>query len=561
MTTEYKCYKNNPRLKAANVDMDITKAQLKEIIKCGNDPLYFARNYVKIVNVDLGLIQFEPRDYQEEMIATFQNNRFTICKMARQTGKTTVTGTYILWHILFQPDQAAAILANKQSLAIEIMDRLKLAYEHLPWFLQQGVLRWNKKGITLENGSTCIAGSTSSTSIRGGTYNLIFLDEFAHIKGKLGEEFFESVYPTIASGKTTKVIIVSTPKGMNLFHKLWVDSENGENSYARIDVHWSQVPHYDAEWKKETIANTSQRQFDQEFECLFLGSANTLILGHKLRSMAYMKPIRELTTPHTEDKVQIYFEPEPKRVYVATVDVSEGVGLDAASISVFDVTEFPYQQVACYASKHISELLLPDVIRAVAVFYNDAMVLIENNCGREVANTLEIDLEYENIVNVSTDKRLGQIAGGGYGKKTQNGVKMSKSVKRIGCTTLKTLLEDDKLLIHDYETLFELQNFVETKGSYSADGEGHDDRVITMVLFAWLSIQEYFKEVSDLDVRAKMLAERAKQAEQEVLPFFAGNHDENMQPYRDPEGTIWTPVEDIGDHSHAFDDGWGEFRN
>ncbi len=513
MTTEYRCYKNNPRLKAANVDMDITKAQFDEIIKCGNDPLYFARNYIKIVNVDLGLIQFEPRDYQEEMIGTFQNNRFTICKMARQTGKTTVTAAYILWHILFQPDQAAAILANKQSLAIEIMDRLKLAYEHLPWFLQQGVLRWNKKGITLENGSTCIAGSTSSTSIRGGTYNLIFLDEFAHIKGKLGEEFFESVYPTIASGKTTKVIIVSTPKGMNLFHKLWVDSENGENSYARIDVHWSQVPHYDVEWKKETIANTSQRQFDQEFECMFLGSANTLITGHKLRSLVYRKIIRELATPHTDDKVQIYFEPEPGHCYVATVDVSEGVGLDAASIGMFDVTEFPYQQVAIYASKHISELLLPDVIRAMAIFYNEAMVLIENNCGREVANTLEMDLEYENIINVGTHKRLGQIAGGGYGKVVQNGVKMSKSVKRIGCTTLKTLIEDDKLLIHDYETIFELQNFVESKGSFSADGDGHDDRVITLVLFAWLSIQEYFKEVSDLDVRAKMMEDRAKQVE------------------------------------------------
>lgn len=559
MTIEYKCYKGNPRLKASNVEMDITKHELKEILKCTNDPLYFARKYIKIVNVDLGLIPFDLREYQEEMIETFQNNRFTICKMGRQTGKTTTTTSYILWHILFHPDQAVAILANKQSLAIQIMDRLKLAYEHLPWFLQQGVMRWNKKGITLENGSTCDAGSTSSSSIRGGTYNLIFLDEFAHIKGKLGEEFFESVYPTIASGKTTKVIIVSTPKGMNLFYKLWTESVEGANTYARIDVHWSQVPHYDEEWRIETIANTSQRQFDQEFECLFLGSANTLIAGHKLRELAYRKPIRELPTPHTEETVQIYYEPEKGHCYVATVDVSEGVGLDHAAISMFDVTEIPYIQVACYSSNKISELLLPDVIRAMATFYNDAMVLIENNTGREVANTLEIDLEYENIVNVGTDKRLGQVAGGGIGKTIQNGVKMSKSVKRIGCTTLKTLVEDDKLLINDFETIMELRNFVESKGSFSADADGHDDRAITCVLFSWLSVQEYFKEVSDLDIRKRLLEERAKQAEQEVLPFFNATHDETKAPYKDPDGTIWTPVGEDSDISRAFEDDWGVF--
>lgn len=390
-------------------------------------------------------------------------------------------------------------------------------------------------------------------------HNCIMLDEFAHIKGKVGEEFFESVYPTISSGQNSKIIMVSTPNGMNLFYKLWTESEEGLNTYARVEVHWSQVPGRDEAWRRETIANTSQRQFDQEQETLFLGSTNTLITGHKLRQLAYRNPIRELTTPHTDEKVQVYYEPEEGHVYVGIVDVSEGVGLDAAAISIFDVTEFPYVQVACYASKHISELLLPDVIRAMAVFYNEAMILIENNTGREVANTLEIDLEYENIVNVGSDKRLGQIAGGGIGKSIQNGVKMSKSVKRIGCTTLKTLIEDDKLIVNDFDTIHEMMNFVETKGSFAADADGHDDRVITCVLFAWLSVQEYFKEISDLDVRAKMLAERAKQAELEVLPFFNGTHDETKQPYKDPDGTIWKPVENVGDKSHAFEDGWGEF--
>jgi len=553
-----RCYKNNIRLKAANVQINLTKAQLDEYLKCANDPLYFANKYIKVVNVDHGLMQFTARDYQEEMIDTFHNNRFTICKMARQSGKSTTVVAYFLWFLLFQPDQSVGILANKQSLAIDILDRLRLAYEYLPWFLQQGVLVWNKKQIMLENGSKCVSESTSSSSVRGMTFNAILLDEFAHIPGRLAEDFFESVYPTISAGEKSKIIMVSTPKGMNLFWKLWTDSENEQNSYVRVDVHWSQVPGRDERWKKETIANTSQRQFDQEQECLFLGSANTLITGHKLRQLAYMKPIRELPTPHTDDKVQVYHDPEEGRAYIATVDVSEGIGLDAAAIGVFDVTEIPYVQVAAYASKHISELLLPDVIRAVAMFYNNAMVLIENNMGRECANALEMELEYENIINVSIDKRMGQIAGGGFGRNSQNGVKMTKSVKRIGCTTLKTLIEDDKLFINDYDTIQELFNFVEQHKSFAADGDGHDDRVITLVLFAWLSVQDYFKDLVDLDVRARLLAEKNKATEEEVLEFFNATHTEER--YKDPDGTIWTVAEDGMQPSRDFThDDYGVF--
>lgn len=551
------CYKNNPRLKAPNVDMNLTKAQFDEYQRCANDPMYFISNYIKVVNPDHGLMNYKPRDYQQEMIDTFHNNRFSICKMARQSGKTTTVGSYFLWMIVFHPDKTLGILANKEKLAIEILDRIRLSYEYLPWFLQQGVLIWNRKGIQLENGSRIIADATSSSSVRGFTFNAILLDEFAHIDSAAADEFFESVYPTISEGKHSKIIIVSTPKGMNMFYKLWEDSINGENSYAHVEVHWSQVPGRDQKWKEETIANTSQRQFDQEQECLFLGSANTLISGYKLRQLAFRPPLRELTTPHTEEKIQVYFDPEEDHSYVATVDVSEGLGLDRASIGMFDITEIPYVQVATYASNHISELLLPDVVRAMAMHYNNAMVLIENNCGREVANTLEIDLGYENIINVGRDVRLGQRAGGGFGKTNQNGVKMSKSVKRIGCTTLKTLVEDDKLFFYDYETIQELFNFVEKKKSFAADDGKHDDRVITLVLFAWLSIQDYFKELTDLDVRAKLLAQKAKEKKDEILPFYNGTHEEGA--YKDPDGVIWTPAEPMGDATHAFEDGWGEF--
>ena len=547
------CYMSNPRLKGVGVSLNITKRHLEEYMKCAADPMYFTKKYIKIVSIDHGLVPFKTRPYQERMLSTFHENRFSICKMPRQSGKSTTVVAYFLWFILFHPDKTAGILANKQSLAIDIMDRLKLAYEHLPWFLQQGVISWSKKQIELENGSRCIAGTTSGSSIRGMTLNLVLLDEYAHIPNKIADDFFESVYPTISSGKDSKIIIVSTPKGLNNFYKTWTEAKEGANSYVPIEVHWSEVPGRDDAWKRETIANTSERQFLQEMECQFLGSANTLISGHKLGQLAYRKPIRELATAHTDDKLKVYYVPEPGRAYTMAVDVSEGVGRDAAAFSVFDVTEFPYVQVATYASKNISELLYPDVIRAAAVFYNEATVLIENNTGREVANTLEMDLEYGNIVSVGADKRMGQIAGGGDGKKINNGVKMTKSVKRIGCTTLKTLIEDEKLIINDFDTILELRNFVANKDSFAADGDGHDDLAMTLVLFAWLSVQEYFKEISNMDLRAKLLAEKMTQIEDEVMPMFSPHHNEEavFQNPNDKKKDIWRVVGE--DHSGGAD--------
>jgi hypothetical protein len=261
-------YLGNQNLKKVGVELSFTEEQLTEIVKCTDDPVYFIRKYVKIVNVDLGLVPFNMWSFQEEMVRDFHTNRFSICKMPRQVGKTTTTVGYMLWSVLFQPDYTVGILANKGSLAREILGRIQKAYEYLPLWLQQGIIVWNKGNIELENGSKIYAYATSAAGVRGGTYNLIFLDEFAFVPHNMAQEFFTSTYPVISSGKTSKVIIVSTPNGLNLFYKMWTDAIEKRSLYKPIEIHWSIVPGRDAKWKEETIRNTSEEQFRQEFECV-----------------------------------------------------------------------------------------------------------------------------------------------------------------------------------------------------------------------------------------------------------------------------------------------------
>lgn len=273
MSNKSQKYLGNSNLKAAGVSVNFTPEQIEEYIKCSQDPLYFVKNYVKIVSLDKGLVPFELYDYQEDMIRAVHENRFVIGKMPRQTGKSTTVISYLLHYILFNQDMSVAILANKLSTARELLNRLKMAYEYLPMWLQQGVVEWNKGSIVLENGSKILASATSSSAVRGGSYNFIFLDEFAYVPQNVAEEFFSSVYPTITSGKTTKVMIISTPKGLNMFYRLWVNAnkkpgEDGKNEYFPIEVHWTAVPGRDDKWKQQTISNTSEQQFRTEFECV-----------------------------------------------------------------------------------------------------------------------------------------------------------------------------------------------------------------------------------------------------------------------------------------------------
>ena len=508
-------YLGNPLLKKANVKQDFTKKQIEEYVKCANDPIYFTKNYVKIVSLDEGLVPFKMWDFQEELIKKFHKSRFNIAKLPRQTGKSTTVVSYLLHYALFNDSVNIGILANKASTARDLLGRLQTAYENLPKWIQQGVISWNKGSMELENGSKILAASTSASAVRGMSFNIIFLDEFAFVPNHIAESFFASVYPTITSGKSTKVIIISTPQGMNHFYKLWTDAVNDRNGYTWHEVHWSQVPGRDENWKAETIKNTSERQFTQEFECEFLGSVDTLISAAKLRALTFIDPVKR------SNGLDVYEQPKNNNEYIFTVDVSRGIGGDYSAFIVYDITTVPYRIVAKYRNNEIKPMLFPNVINDVARAYNNAWVLCEvNDVGDSVASVLNYDLEYPNVLMCAMRGRAGQIVGHGFsGTKTQLGVKMSVTVKKVGCANLKQIIEDDKLIFNDYEIISELTTFIQKKQSFEADEGFHDDLVMCMVIFAWLVQQDYFKEMTDNDVRQRIYDEQKNQIEQDMAPF------------------------------------------
>jgi hypothetical protein len=527
-------YLGNDNLKRIGVELQYTEEQVKEILKCSEDPLYFVRNYVKIVNVDKGLVPFEMWKFQEDMVSTFHENRFSICKMPRQVGKTTTAAGYMLWSVLFQENYNIAILANKGSLAREILGRIQYAYEYLPLWLQQGIKVWNKGNIELENGSKINAYATSAAGVRGGSYNLIFLDEFAFVPKNMADEFFTSTYPVISSGKTTKVIIVSTPYGLNHFYKMWVDASEGRSLYKPLEVHWSMVPGRDEKWKEETIRNTSEEQFRQEFETEFIGSSATLISGAKLRSLAFFDPI------YQEECFDIYEQPKPGRLYICTVDCSEGVGGDYSTVNVVDVTETPYKQVAKYRNNKLPLLFFPTIVYSIARRFNEAYVLIEtNNIGQQVVDILHYDLEYENIYKLEHHHIKGQSISGGFKRSTSFGIKTTKSVKKIGCANLKTLVESDKLIIRDFDTIAEMNTFVRVRDSYQAEEGNNDDLVMGLVLFSWLTAQSYFKDSTNIDIRKVLLEEQNLLGEEELTPVGIIDDGRKEEVIID-SGDVWT---------------------
>jgi len=531
-------YLGNPNLKNVGQNIDWTEASLEEYMKCKEDPEYFIQKYIRIVHVDKGLVPFEMYDYQQDMIHKFTDNRFVICKMPRQTGKSTTIIAFLLHYLLFNESVNIAILANKGATARELLSRLQLAYEHLPKFLQQGVVTWNKGNIEVENGSKVIAAATSSSAVRGSSFNVIFLDEFAHVPQNIAESFFTSVYPTISSGESTKVLIVSTPLGLNMFYKMWIEAEEGRSDYVPIEVHWSEMPGRDEKWKTETIRNTSEVQFTQEFECEFVGSTYTLISPSKLRSMVFKTPL------HVNNNLSVYAEPVKNRTYALIADTSQGKGVDYSAFAVFDVSEMPYTQVAVFRDNTISPLLYPNVINNVGNKYNMAHVLIEvNDIGSQVADTLHYDLEYENIMIVTMRGRAGQQIGGGFAKNIQLGLRTSKQIKRIGCAALKDLIEQDQLIIPDFESIKELTTFALQNNTYQAEEGAHDDIAMTLVIFAWLVQQRYFKELTNMDIRKKMWEEQMETLEQDMLPF--GLIDDGMDPETvvDTEGQTWNVEE------------------
>ena len=542
-------YLGNPNLKKANTTQEFTEDHVKEFLKCKDDPVYFTEKHIKIVNVDEGLVSFDMYKFQKKLLKNFHKHRFNICKMPRQTGKSTTVVSYLLHYAIFNDNVNIGILANKAATARDLLGRLQLAYENLPRWMQQGIIAWNKGSMELENGSKIIAASTSASAVRGMSFNIIFLDEFAFVQNHLADDFFASVYPTISSGKSTKVIIVSTPHGMNHFYRMWHDAERGQNEYVATEVHWSEVPGRDAKWKEQTIKNTSKQQFAIEFECEFLGSVDTLISAAKLKALVYEKPIEQ------NGKLSVYERPFKGRDYIVTVDVARGISKDYSAFIVADITEFPYKVVATYRDNEIKPMLFPSVIHEVATAYNDAYVLCEvNDIGDQVASILFYDLEYENLLMVAMRGRAGQIVGSGFsGVKTQLGVKMSTVTKKVGCSNLKTMIEEDKLIFCDYNIISELTTFIQRKQSFEAEEGCNDDLAMCLVIFSWLVAQDYFKEMTDSDVRKRIYEEQKNAIEQDMAPFgfvLDGLEDDEVV---DTEGDRWKKADEYGDRSFMWE--------
>ena len=541
-------YLGNPNLKKANVSQEFTPDQVQEIIRCSEDPVYFIKTYIKIVSLDKGLIPFDMYHFQEEMVEKFHAERFNIAKLPRQSGKSTIVTSYLLWYVLFNDNVNVAILANKAATAREMLQRLQLSYENLPRWLQQGILQWNRGSLELENGSKIMAASTSASAVRGMSFNVIFLDEFAFIPNHIADQFFSSVYPTISSGKSTKVIIISTPHGMNMFYKLWHDAERGTNEYVPTEVHWSEVPGRDAKWKEQTIKNTSEQQFRVEFECEFLGSVDTLISPSKLRIMPYHDPLIE------KNGLAIYEKTIPEHNYVITVDVARGLSNDYSAFVVVDTTTVPYKVVARYRNNEIKPIIFPNIIIDVAKNYNNAYVLCEvNDIGGQVADIIQFDLEYENLLMAAMRGRAGQQLGQGFsGKKTQLGVKMSTAVKQVGCSNLKALIEEDKLLISDYDMIAELTTFIVKGQSFAAEEGCNDDLAMCLVIFSWMAMQDYFKEMNDNDVRQRIYDDQRESIEQDMAPFGFINDGLEDEYFADAQGDVWQ-VAEYGDKSYMWE--------
>jgi hypothetical protein len=525
-------YNGNANLKRKGIEIQWSPDMLEEYVKCSEDNLYFVEKYIKIVHVDHGLISLKVYDYQKEIIEKMNGSRQVAVCTSRQAGKTTTAVAIILHYVLFNDHKTVALLANKGEAAREILDRIKIAYEALPKWMQQGVVEWNKGSVEFENGCKIIAAATSSSAIRGKSISLLYIDETAFVEN--WDEFFASVFPTISSGKTTKILFTSTPNGLNHFYKTCEGAREGTNGYEYVEVPWYKVPGRDDEWKRETLAamDFDYQKFAQEFECEFLGSSGTLIDGSRLKAMVTKTPIREA------HGISLYADPEKGNVYSCVVDVSRGKGLDYSAFQIIDVTSMPYKQVCVYKDNFVTPSEYAEIIYRTCKSYNDAFVLVEvNDIGEQVGEMLHSDFEYENVLFTESAGRSGKRISGGFGRGIDKGIRTTKTVKSVGCSILKLLIEQEQLIINDFNTINELSTFSRKLNSYEAESGCHDDLVMCLVLFAWLSDQSYFKEITDINTLFKLREKTEKQMMEELTPF--GFYDDGAPE----EGIIDVPLD------------------
>ena len=529
-------YRGNNRIKASNVPIEWTKELIEEYIRCRDDIIYFVEKYFKIITED-GLVPIVLRPFQKEFLLSMQQNRFTIAVCGRQQGKTETVRAFIVWYVLFHSEKTIAVLANKEATAREILKKIQTSYQSLPLWLQVGVVEWNKTSVELENGSRVLVSSTTSDAVRGFTVHVALVDEAAHIPD--ADNFFVSVIPTISAGKQTKLILVSTPNGVNnVFHKTWKDSELGRNEFIRIKATWRDVPGRDEEWKQRHLAlvNNDTDKFSQEYEAEFIGSSGTLIAGWKLKSMCDDLPIFDRLN------VKQYIEPIPNHIYMAIADVSRGKGLDYSTLQVLDITSMPYQQVCVYRSNLTLPSDFSEIINRIGKAYNNAHLLIEiNDIGQQVAEILHNDYEYENLINTENKGRLGKriLSTFGVNPTTERGIRTTKTVKNVGCSILKLLIEQNQLLIKDRDTINEFHSFIKVKNSYAAEKGTHDDLVMPLVLFGYVSDQPFFKEITDINTLFKIKELQEKEIQEQSGPlayFYNGQEKEVVKRGND----LWT---------------------
>jgi hypothetical protein len=515
-------YLGNPSVKRDGVITDFNKEEVIEYQKCMQDPAYFARKYIKIISLDEGLIPFDLYPYQEKMFNHFHENRFAIVLACRQSGKSISSVVYLLWYACFHPEKTIAILANKGAIAREMLARVTLALENLPFFLQPGCKALNKGSIEFSNNSRIIASATSGSSIRGLSINLLFLDEFAFVENDA--QFYTSTYPVISAGKDTQIIVTSTANGIgNIYHKLWEGATTNTNEFKPFRIDWWDVPGRDEKWKDITISNTSELQFEQEFGNTFHGRGNTLISANHLLAQKAEEPV------HIRENVFIYKETIPEHDYILLVDVAKGRGQDYSTFNIIDVSMDPFEQVATFRDNNISPMLLPDIVYKYAKTYNEAYVLIESNdSGVVVCNGLYYDLEYENMFVESAIK------------KDAIGATMTKRVKRIGCSSIKDLIEQKKLLIRDPQTIIEMSTFVSKGSSFMAIAPNHDDLMMNLVLFGWFTTTDIFAGISNIDMKDMLYKEQLKAIQDDMLPFgIIDDGQEKKEGIGDGEGNVW----------------------
>ena len=511
---DIKGYLGNTNIKGKGAEINFTPEMIQEYLKCAKDPIYFAEKYIKIVHVDHGLIPIRMYDYQKEIAEAITFNRRVTVNTSRQAGKTTTAVAIILHYVLFNDHKTVALLANKGDAAREILDRIKIAYEALPKWMQQGVIEWNKGSVEFENGCKVIAGSTSSSAIRGKSISFLYIDETAFVEG--WDEFFASVFPTISSGNTTKILFTSTPKGLNHFYKTCEGAKEGRNGYIYIEVPWDKVPGRDEAWKEETLQamDHDYEKFAQEFECAFLGSSGTLIEGSKLKALVYKEPIVK------SSNIKMYEKPIEGHTYVCVADVSRGKGLDYSAFSVFDVTSMPYKQVCTFRDNMVTPIDYAEIIFRITKNYNEAHILVEiNDIGDQVVDTLHFEFEVESLLYTETAGRAGKRISGGFGKNVDKGIRTTKSVKAVGCNMLKMLIEQEQLIVTDFETIKELSTFSRKGNSYEAESGCHDDMVMGLVLFSWLTDQAFFKDITDINTMMRLRQKSDEELMDDLTPF------------------------------------------